>query len=123
VTVVGCEIVRESDGLAMSSRNVYLNPDERRAALVLKRALEEAEASIREGERDGRRVARQMATQISSEPLTGLDYASVVDTETLEDLRALDRPALLAVAAWVGKARLIDNTTVTPTGAPSEGSS
>jgi len=123
VTVVGCEIVREPDGLAMSSRNVYLNPDERRAARVLKRALDEAEASVRKGERDGHRVARQMATRISSEPLAGLDYASVVDTETLEDLIRLDRPALLAVAAWMGKARLIDNTTVTPTGAPSEGSS
>jgi pantoate--beta-alanine ligase len=63
-----------------------------------------------------------METRISSEPLAGLDYASVVDTETLEDLVRLDRPALLAVAAWVGKARLIDNTTVTPAGAPSEGS-
>ena len=123
VTVVGCEIVREPDGLAMSSRNVYLNPVERRAGLVLKRALDEAELSIRNGQRDGGRIARQMETRISSEPLARLDYASVVDTETLEDLRRLDGPALLAVAAWVGKARLIDNTTVTPEGAPSEGSS
>ena len=123
VTVVGCEIVREPDGLAMSSRNVYLSAGERHAGLVLKRALDEALVSIRDGERDARRIAQQMETRISSEPLAGLDYASVVDTETLEDLVQLDRPALLAVAAWVGKARLIDNTTVTPKGAPSEGSS
>jgi pantoate--beta-alanine ligase len=123
VTVVGCEIVREPDGLAMSSRNVYLSGDERRAALVLTRALDEATASIQNGERDARRIAKQMETRISSEPLAGLDYASVVDTETLEDLTELGGPALLAVAAWVGKARLIDNTTATPTGAPSEGSS
>jgi pantoate--beta-alanine ligase len=123
VTVVGCEIVREPDGLAMSSRNVYLNADERRAGLVLKRALDEAAAAIHDGERDARRIAQQMGTRISSEPLAALDYASVVDTETLEDLTELDGPALLAVAAWVGKARLIDNTTATPAGAPSEGSS
>ena len=64
-----------------------------------------------------------MGSRISSEPLAKLDYAAVVDAETLEDLDRLERPALLAVAAWVGKARLIDNTTVTPEGASSEGSS
>ncbi|TMK79494.1 MAG: 4-phosphopantoate--beta-alanine ligase, partial [Actinobacteria bacterium] len=123
VTVVGCDIVREPDGLAMSSRNVYLTGDERRAALVLKRALDEAAASIGTGERDARRIGNLMGSRISSEPFAKLDYAAVVDAETLEDLDRLDRPALLAVAAWVGKARLIDNTTVTPEGAPSEGSS
>jgi len=123
VSVVGCDIVREPDGLAMSSRNVYLNGDERRAALVLKAALDEAAASIGTGERDARRIGNLMGSRISSEPLAKLDYAAVVDAETLEDLDRLDRPALLAVAAWVGKARLIDNTTVTPEGAPSEGSS
>jgi len=123
VTVVGCDIVREPDGLAMSSRNVYLTGDERRAALVLKRALDEAAASIGTGERDARRIGNLMGSRISSEPFAKLDYAAVVDAETLEDLDRLDRPVLLAVAAWVGKARLIDNTTVTPEGAPSEGSS
>jgi len=123
VSVVGCDIVREPDGLAMSSRNVYLNGDERRAALVLKAALDEAAASIGTGERDARWIGNLMGSRISSEPLAKLDYAAVVDAETLEDLGRLDRPALLAVAAWVGKARLIDNTTVTPEGAPSEGSS
>ena len=123
VAVVGCEIVREPDGLAMSSRNVYLGADERRAALVLKLALDEAAASIGAGERDASRIAQDMESRISSEPLAKIDYAAAVDPETLEDLTELDRPALLAVAAWVGKARLIDNTTVTPTGAPSEGSS
>jgi pantoate--beta-alanine ligase len=123
VTVVGCDIVRERDGLAMSSRNVYLKDDERRAALVLKRALDEATAAIRGGERDARRIEGLMGSRISSEPLAKLDYAAVVDTETLDDLEQLAGPALLAVAAWVGKARLIDNTTVTPQGASSEGSS
>jgi len=123
VSVVGCDIVREPDGLAMSSRNVYLTGDERRAALVLKRALDEAAASIGTGERDARRIGNLMGSRISSEPFAKLDYAVVVHAETLEDLDRLDRPVLLAVAAWVGKARLIDNTTVTPEGASSEGSS
>ena len=122
VTVVGCDIVREADGLAMSSRNVYLNADERAAALVLKRALDEATASVAAGERDARRIGEEMGARISSEPLARLDYAAVVDVETLDDLAELTGPALLAVAAWVGKARLIDNTTVTPQGASSEGS-
>ena len=123
VTVVGCDIVREPDGLAMSSRNVYLDPHERRAALVLKRALDEATAVVRDGERDARRIGTLMGSRISSEPLAKLDYAAAVDTETLDDLEQLAGPALLAVAAWVGKARLIDNTTVTPEdGASSEGS-
>jgi len=119
VEVVGCPIVREPDGLAMSSRNVYLGLEERRAALVLKAALDEAASS---GELDGRRMAEVMAGRISSEPLARLDYAAVVDTETLEDLHEVKGKALLAVAAWVGKARLIDNQTVTRSGAPSEGS-
>jgi len=123
VTVVGCDIVREPDGLAMSSRNGYLKDYERRAALVLKRALDEATAAIRGGERDARRIESLMGSRVSSEPLAKLDYAALVDTETLDDLEQLAGPALLAVAAWVGKARLIDNTTVTPQGASSEGSS
>ncbi len=122
VRVLGCPTVRESDGLAMSSRNVYLQPEEREAALVLKVALDETAASIGDGERDGRALASRLAARISSEPLVRLDYAACVDTETLEDLSTLDRPALLAVAAWVGKARLIDNQTVTLDGASIEGS-
>jgi pantoate--beta-alanine ligase len=119
VDVIGCSIVREPDGLAMSSRNVYLGVEERRAALILKAALDEAATS--DG-RDGRRMAKLMEARISSEPLARLDYAAVVDPETLEDLEEVTSTALLAVAAWIGKARLIDNMTVTRGGAPSEGS-
>ncbi|MFA5891691.1 MAG: pantoate--beta-alanine ligase [Actinomycetota bacterium] len=114
VEVVGCPIVRESDGLAMSSRNVYLNDDQRRSALVLKRSLDAAAVAVAEGESDGRRIAEMMAAQISCEPLARLDYAACVDPETLDDLERLDVPALCAVAAWFGSARLIDNMTVTP---------
>jgi len=110
VEVIGCRIVREPDGLAMSSRNVYLSAEERTAALVLKRALDQAAAS---GERAGARLAAMMRETISSEPLARLDYAVCVDTETLEDAGHVTDRAALAVAAWFGKARLIDNMTVT----------
>jgi pantoate--beta-alanine ligase len=117
VEVVGRPTVREPDGLAMSSRNRYLEPAEREAATVLFRALNDAERAIRDGQTSARQVAERMAAKISSEPLAKLDYAACVDAETLEDLDAIDRPALLAVAAWVGRARLIDNVTATPPGA------
>jgi pantoate--beta-alanine ligase len=118
VRVVGCPTVREPDGLAMSSRNTYLGPAERTAALVLSRTLDEAGALLAEGERDGRRVAAAMARRICAEPLARLDYAACVDPSTLEDVDVVDRPVLLAVAAWVGKARLIDNVTATASAAP-----
>jgi len=112
IEVIGCPIVREPDGIALSSRNIYLDGEERRAALVLKVALDEAARRAEEGERDGVRLAEGMAARISSEPLAGLDYAACVDPETLGDLQLLGEGAVLAVAAWVGKARLIDNVTV-----------
>lgn len=117
VEVIGCPIVRDADGLALSSRNVYLSPAERTAALVLSQALIEATDAVEQGQRDGRRIAELLEARIASEPLARLDYASVVDPGTLEDLEDIDGEVLLAVAAWVGKARLIDNTTVTPDGA------
>ncbi|MFN2613965.1 MAG: pantoate--beta-alanine ligase [Actinomycetota bacterium] len=112
VEVIGCPIVREPDGLAMSSRNVYLEPHERAAALVLKRALDAGATTV--AARDGDEVARVMQALISAEPLATLDYAACVDTQTLEPVQRIDGPVLLAVAAWFGKARLIDNVTVTP---------
>jgi pantoate--beta-alanine ligase len=117
VEVVGCPTIREPDGLAMSSRNRYLEPPERTAATVLHQALTSAKEAIASGQTDARQVAQDMAAKISSEPLAKLDYAACVDAETLEDLDAIDRPVLLAVAAWVGQARLIDNVTATPPGA------
>lgn len=119
VEVIGCPIVREPDGLALSSRNVYLDDEHRRAALVLKAALDEAAGLAAAGERDGGRLAQAMAARISSEPLARLDYAACVDPGSLDDLGTIERGAVLAVAAWLGKARLIDNMmiddqTVTP---------
>lgn len=114
IQIVGCPTVRESDGLAMSSRNSYLNAEERGAAAVLSKALDEAASNIESGERDGRRIAALMGMRISSEPLANLDYASCVDPQSLDDVQQIEGPVLLAIAAGIGRARLIDNTTVTP---------
>ena len=114
VEVIGCPTVREPDGLAMSSRNIYLEGDDRRAAAVLKRALDEGAQLIADGERSGAKIRDVMASTIQAEPLARLDYAACVDTETLEEAADVRGPVLLAVAAWVGKARLIDNLTAGP---------
>jgi pantoate--beta-alanine ligase len=104
-----CPIVREADGLAMSSRNAYLSPEERRAATVLYRALSEARQSIERGERDAMRLAAAMRDKIRSEPLAHLDYAEVVDAETLEQVTRLRGTCLALLAARFGATRLIDN--------------
>ncbi|MBX6350307.1 MAG: pantoate--beta-alanine ligase [Clostridia bacterium] len=110
--------VREPDGLAMSSRNVYLTPEERAQATVLHRALRSAVAAIAAGERDAAAVARLLRETIASEPLARLDYAEVVDAETLSPLPRLAGRVLLAVAARFGRARLIDNEVVAVPGGP-----
>jgi len=111
---MGMEIVvvptmRESDGLAMSSRNIYLNPEERRAATILFKALTLAQRLWWSGEGDAEKIRRQMAALIREEHLAQIDYVSIADAETLEELDLLDRPALASLAVKIGKARLIDN--------------
>lgn len=118
VEVVGCPLVREPDGLAMSSRNAYLDPDERAAATVLYRALRSATSSIVGGERRVSVVRSGLAAAIDAEPRAHLDYAAVVDAATLEPAERIEGEVLLAVAAELGtKARLIDNMTVSVAGA------
>jgi pantoate--beta-alanine ligase len=114
VEVRACPTVRESDGLAMSSRNRYLKPGERQAALALGRALEKARELVADGAERATEVAAAMAEEIVVEPLCELDYAAVVDPESFEDLAALDRPALAALAVNVGGTRLIDNLLLEP---------
>jgi len=107
--VVVCPIVREPDGLAMSSRNVFLRPEERQAALVLSRSLAGAQALIAAGERDAGKVLAFVRDAIGREALVRPDYIEMVDTAALAPVGAIAGEILLAVAAYVGKTRLIDN--------------
>lgn len=108
-----CPIVREADGLALSSRNRYLDPEQRRQALVLSQALTEACQRIAAGERDGAAVQRLLAERIGATPGAVLDYAAVVDARTLQPVERLTGKILLAVAVKFGTTRLIDNALVT----------
>jgi pantoate--beta-alanine ligase len=114
IEIVICPIVREPDGLAMSSRNAYLNADERRQGLVLSRALRGVEQAFAAGERDAHKLAATGMEIVASEPAARLDYLSVVDPDTLESVPEVNRPALVAIAAWVGSTRLIDNLILKP---------
>ena len=111
-TIVSCPTVRETDGLAMSSRNAYLTPEQRRAAPVLYRALSAAAKSARAGETDPARLVSLARETIAREPLARLDYVEAVDGETLDPVATVSAGTLLAVAAWFGRARLIDNVTL-----------
>ena len=108
--VIVSPTVRESDGLAMSSRNIYLNPQERQAATVLFKALTLAKNLWKKGERDAETVRGQMTSLISGEPLAKIEYVSIADTQTLEELSKIDGPALVSLAVRFGKTRLIDNS-------------
>ncbi|MGC1106020.1 MAG: pantoate--beta-alanine ligase [Candidatus Acidiferrales bacterium] len=107
--IVVCPIVRESDGLAMSSRNAYLNPAERRAAAVLYRSLDAARRRITAGSRASAEILDAVRSTVSSEPLAQLDYAALVDADSFETLDFLRGSCLLLMAARVGSTRLIDN--------------
>ena len=107
--VVVVPTVRESDGLAMSSRNVYLGPEERQAATILFKALTLAQQLGQGGEKDADKIRRQMTAVIQKEPLAQIDYVSIADAETLEELSSIDRPAVASLAVRIGKTRLIDN--------------
>jgi pantoate--beta-alanine ligase len=109
VQVVGCPIVREADGLAMSSRNSYLAPEDRRAAPVLHRALESAQAAFTAGERRAETLRSVMRSVLEAEPRARVDYVSVADPEIFRELSRVEGPALLLLAVQVGRARLIDN--------------
>lgn len=107
--VVTCPTVRESDGLAMSSRNAYLNPAERQAALVLWRALHLAEDRLAQGERQGAPLTAALSDFIAREPLARIDYVAVADPNTLQEVAHLSGRVLVALAVYIGKTRLIDN--------------
>ena len=107
--IVTLATVREPDGLAMSSRNTYLNPEERKAAVVLPQALELAHKLYAEGEIDAKVIRQKMTELIQQQPLADIDYTSIADTETLNELDMVSPPALVSLAVKIGKTRLIDN--------------
>jgi pantoate--beta-alanine ligase len=109
VRIVVCPISREPDGLAMSSRNRYLSPDERKRALILSSALSAAEQLARKGETSAERLRTAMLDVFATDPVTRVDYAEVVDPDTLLPVPAATKGTLIAVAARVGTTRLIDN--------------
>ena len=114
VEVVACPIVRESDGLAMSSRNAYLNRDERGRALVLRRSLEQAQQEFQAGERIAAKLISAAKEVFAREPQVVLDYFEIVDPDTLDPVERISQKTLVAVAAYVGSTRLIDNLVLNP---------
>jgi pantoate--beta-alanine ligase len=109
IHIVVCPTVREPDGLALSSRNTYLNPGERAAATVLYRALSAARQAWQNGERDAQTLRGLMAETIGSEPLAQVQYVSCADYDMLEELETVRGKALLSMAVFIGRTRLIDN--------------
>ncbi len=109
IEIVGCPIVREPDGLAKSSRNTYLNPQERQAALVLSQAVRLGQTMVEEGETDARRIVDAMTAHIQAEPLARIDYVSAVDGVTMLPVETIQGSVLVAMAVYIGKTRLIDN--------------
>ena len=109
VEIVVCPIVREPDGLAMSSRNAYLNREQRKQALILSRSLQQVKAAVDAGEQDAGKLAEIGKQAIASEPAAKLDYFAIVDADTLDPLDEASKGTLVTVAAWVGTTRLIDN--------------
>lgn len=109
IEIVVCPIVREPDGLAMSSRNVYLDPEQRRAATVLYRSLNAAKNAYENGERDAETLRQIVRDVLATEPLAQMQYVSCADYDTLEELQMVTGKALLSMAVFMGKTRLIDN--------------
>ena len=109
VEVVGMPTVREADGLAMSSRNTYLLPEERKAARSLYGSLQKAQELLQKGEQNVDRILQEMKRILQSEPLVRIDYVQVCDARTLEDVKRIERDVVVALAAYLGKTRLIDN--------------
>jgi pantoate--beta-alanine ligase len=114
--IVVCPIIREPDGLALSSRNAYLNAEERRAATVLHRALEAAGAELAAGTRDSLHLQAILRKVLEAEPLAAVDYAEIVDADSFEPVTRIARPCYALLAVFLGRTRLIDNLYVEPAG-------
>ena len=113
IEIVGCPIIREEDGLAKSSRNTYLNEEERKQAVILSQALKEGQELIRQGERNAETVKKAIREKIETMPLANIDYVEIVNFKTFENITELQGEFLTAVAVYIGKTRLIDNFIMT----------
>lgn len=113
IEIVGCPIIREEDGLAKSSRNTYLSPEERKAALILSKAIFLGQKMVEDGETDAEKVKAAMIEKINTEPLARIDYVEVVDGLTMQPTTTIKNPTLAAMAVYIGTTRLIDNFIVT----------
>jgi len=115
ITVVGCPIVREPDGLACSSRNIYLSPEQRQQAASLSAGLRQAEAAFQDGVRDPEALRNSVRRRIEQESLAAIDYVSLSDASTLRELAdPVEQPALLSLAVAFGPTHLLDNITLVP---------
>ncbi|RLC25406.1 MAG: pantoate--beta-alanine ligase [Deltaproteobacteria bacterium] len=114
IEIIGADTVREHDGLAMSSRNVYLTSGQRNSALCLYKSLQKAQALLCSGINDSEKIIDSASEIIKSGTNTAIDYIAICDPNTLIDMKKIDRPALMALAVKVGKTRLIDNTIINP---------
>ncbi|MCR5784622.1 MAG: pantoate--beta-alanine ligase [Eubacterium sp.] len=109
IEIVGCPIIREEDGLAKSSRNTYLSADERKAAVVLSKALKAGKEMIESGEKDASKVKAKISSVIDAEPLAKTDYVEICDWNLIEPVDIINNSVLVAIAVYIGKTRLIDN--------------
>lgn len=109
IEIVSCPIVREEDGLAKSSRNTYLSKEERQASTIINKSLKKAKALIKSGERDSKNVIDFIKNEINKEPLAKIDYVSIVDNNTIKNIKTIEDGSLIAVAVFIGNTRLIDN--------------
>ncbi len=109
IEIVGCPIIREADGLAKSSRNIYLTPEERKAAVILSKSVALGKKMVADGEKDAKKIVAAMKELINSEPLATIDYVEMVDMDTMKSIDEVKGHVLCAMAVKFGKARLIDN--------------
>lgn len=111
IEIIGCPIVREEDGLAKSSRNTYLSPEERKAALILSKTVALGK-ELAKTEKDANKVVEAMKKNIETEPMAKIDYVEAVDALSMEPVEKLEGTCMLAMAVYIGKTRLIDNTLI-----------
>ena len=109
IEIIGCPIIREDDGLAKSSRNTYLSPEERKAAVILYKSLKAGKALIEAGERSSKKVIDEITKVLNTEPLAKVDYVSVVDNENIQPIDTIKGEVLVAIAVYIGTTREIDN--------------